>query len=92
MFHIASLGEGGLAVHLVQYKLGKSVICTINTQIRKTKTTHTAQKLLDSLYLIWYSTFWVKVRISPGCGSFFAAFLIFPVPSRERQSPDWRGV
>src|SRR6266403_863577 len=40
-----------------------------------------AQKLLDSLYLIWYSTSWVKVWISPGSGSFFAAFFIFWSPA-----------
>src|SRR6266404_6599130 len=40
-----------------------------------------AQKLLDLLYLIWYSTSWVKVWISPGCGSFFAAFFIFRSPA-----------
>jgi hypothetical protein len=36
----------------------------------------TSQELLDFQYFIWYSTFWVKVRVFSDCGSFSAAFLI----------------
>jgi hypothetical protein len=36
----------------------------------------TFRKLLDSLYFIWYSTVWVRVRISSDCGGFSAAFFI----------------
>jgi hypothetical protein len=41
------------------------------------------QKLLDFLYFIWYSTFWVRVRILSESGKFSAAFSISGTPNSD---------